>query len=52
MVDRIRTLVGCDNCKRGFPYRDLTHANEYGDLCPECYKKWLDGTIDEEAENE
>lgn len=36
MSERLRTLVGCINCKRGFPLRDL-HCYDRGIyLCDEC----------------
>lgn len=42
----------CDECGMVFRFTTLENANEYGDLCPVCYARWLDGTIDEELEDE
>jgi hypothetical protein len=33
----------CDGCHLVFRYTTLKAANEYGNLCPSCYQKWLKG---------
>ncbi len=47
MSERLQTLVGCSECKRGFPLKQMTSYGEETFLCPDCesvvYNNYLNG---------
>lgn len=38
-MPEIRSLVGCSECKRGFPLKQMTCYGDETFLCPNCEKK-------------